>query len=154
MSASMTTPEANLNGEPAAYALAGFKPNSGNASTLKRRDAILKRVDEILRTRQRVEAEATALAVKKTGLTKAWVLERLQMNAERALQVRAVVDSAGKPTGQFKYDGSVANRALELIGKELGMFVDRREQGKPDDFAAMTDAELAADLKARLWHAD
>lgn len=32
-----------------------------------------------------------------------------------------------KRSGEYKYDGSVANRALELLGKELGMFVDRSE---------------------------
>jgi hypothetical protein len=28
----------------------------------------------------------------------------------------------------FKFDAAAANRAFELIGKELGMFVDRVEQ--------------------------
>jgi hypothetical protein len=28
--------------------------------------------------------------------------------------------------GMYKYGGAVANRALELIGKEMGMFIDRQ----------------------------
>ncbi len=34
----------------------------------------------------------------------------------------------GKPTGVYRYDGAAANRALELIGKALGLFVERAEQ--------------------------
>lgn len=30
-------------------------------------------------------------------------------------------------TGEYRCDGAVANRALELPGKEIGMFVDRAE---------------------------
>jgi hypothetical protein len=38
-----------------------------------------------------------------------------------------VLDSEGRPTGEYRYGGNVANRALELLGKELGMFIDRSE---------------------------
>ena len=39
----------------------------------------------------------------------------------RAMQRVRVLDREGKPIGVFTYNGQVANRALELIGKELGM---------------------------------
>ena len=29
---------------------------------------------------------------------------------------------------EYTYQGSVANKALELLGKEIGMFVERREK--------------------------
>ena len=32
---------------------------------------------------------------------------------------------AGQPTGVFTYQGQVANRALELLGKHLGMWSDK-----------------------------
>ena len=35
---------------------------------------------------------------------------------------------------------SAAIRAAELIGNELGMFIDRREQGKPGDYHEILDA--------------
>jgi hypothetical protein len=38
-----------------------------------------------------------------------------------------VRDRDGNATGEYSYSGSVANRALELLGKELGMFVDRNQ---------------------------
>jgi hypothetical protein len=47
-------------------------------------------------------------------LTKSWVLEKLRENAEKALKA---------PDGS-----SVANRALELLGTELGML---RNDGPP-----------------------
>ena len=34
-------------------------------------------------------------------------------------------DRDGKPTGEYQYQGNVANKALELLGRHLGMFVDR-----------------------------
>ncbi len=38
-----------------------------------------------------------------------------------------VVDANGQETGVYSFQGAVANRALELLGKHIGMFVDRRE---------------------------
>jgi hypothetical protein len=40
------------------------------------------------------------------------------------------------------YNGSVANRALELIGKEIGMFTERKEIKHSNQFEKMTDLEL------------
>lgn len=56
--------------------------------------------------------------------TRQWVLARLVDNVERALQLAGPADGA-EPGARGKYDGSVANRALELLGKELGMFAER-----------------------------
>ena len=58
--------------------------------------------------------------------TRAWVLERLTENVRRAMRIEAVT-LRGVPTGEYRYEGSVANRALELLGKELGLFVERSE---------------------------
>jgi hypothetical protein len=37
------------------------------------------------------------------------------------------VRRAKRPTKDGKFDGATANRALELLGKEIGMFVERSE---------------------------
>jgi hypothetical protein len=58
-----------------------------------------------------------------------------------------VLDKEGKPTGEYRYDGSVANRALELLGKQQGLFIDRHEVGQPNEFANWTDEELEAFIK-------
>ena len=46
-----------------------------------------------------------------------------------------MLDSSGKPTG--RYNGPTVHRALELIGKEFRMFIDRKEVGTPGEFAEL-----------------
>ncbi|SEC70796.1 hypothetical protein SAMN05444161_1674 [Rhizobiales bacterium GAS191] len=72
------------------------------------------------------ESVATKKAAKVYSIDRLWVLARLVDNVNRAMQGKKVT-ARGAPTGEYRYDGSVANRALELIGKELGMFVERNE---------------------------
>lgn len=126
-----------------AYVIAGYKANDGNASTLKSDQRVSKRVEELLATRARVAEEATHRAIERTAINKEWVMGRLRENVERAMTVEPVLDRKGKPTGEYRYDGAVANRALELLGREIGMFIERREIGKPNEFAALSDRELA-----------
>lgn len=109
-----------------AYRIAGFKPNAGNARRLKLDEAVKKRVEAILSERSRVHEKGLERAIERTALTKEWVINRLVENVERAMQAQPVMRD-GEESGEFKYEGSVANRALELLGKELGMFVDRSE---------------------------
>ena len=59
-------------------------------------------------------ARVTDKAIERAAPTKSWVLEKLRENAEKALEA---------PHGS-----AVANRALELVGTELGMF---RNDGPP-----------------------
>jgi hypothetical protein len=62
------------------------------------------------------------------------------------MQAEAHRDGNGKPIGEYSYNGAVANRALELLGKELGMFIDRKEVGSPGEFERMTDEELLEEV--------
>jgi hypothetical protein len=41
------------------------------------------------------------------------------------MQAEPVRDKDGNPTGEYRYDGAVANKALELLGRHLGMFADK-----------------------------
>lgn len=113
-----------------AYKIAGYKPDRGNAARLTAKDNIKARVAELL---GRV-AEGVVIS-------RQWVLERLVENANRAMQAEAVMRD-GVETGEYRYEGSVANRALELVGKELGMFVDRKEVGRPGEFESMDADQL------------
>jgi len=88
--------------------------------------------------------EALRCAVeKKTIVTKAWVLDRLVENVERAMQLVPVIGKGGKPTGEFNYNGSVANKALELLGREFGLFTERKHHIF-DDLSKRSDEELEA----------
>jgi phage terminase small subunit len=60
-----------------------------------------------------------------TQVTAEWVVERLVENVGRAMQAEPVFDRGGNPTGEWTFQGSVANKALELLGKHAGMFTDR-----------------------------
>jgi phage terminase small subunit len=90
-------------------------------------------------------------AVEKTAISKAGVIEKLVANVERAMQaepVRRKTDEGKEQVpGEYTYNGSVANKALELLGKELGMFIDRKEIGGPNEFDRMSDEELEAFLR-------
>jgi phage terminase small subunit len=142
-------------GKPAyqAYIDAGFA-KAGAAQSASRllknqRAGIRERVAEILQEREQIDAEGTKLAIERTAIDKEWVIERLRENVERAMQARPVIDRAGNPTGSYVYNGAAANRALELLGKELGMFIERRENKIVDEFDNMTDEQVEAWLDER-----
>lgn len=63
----------------------------------------------------------------KTELNAEWVLKKLETIANRCMQEEEVMSKDG-PTGEFKFDSSGANKAIELIGKHLKMFTDKIEQ--------------------------
>lgn len=98
-----------------AYRAAGYKPSRQHAHRLATKGYVVARVTQL----QGMVAESVVI-------DRAWVIARLTENVERALQRTAVIVD-GKPSGEYRYDGSVANKALELLGKEVGMFVDRSE---------------------------
>jgi hypothetical protein len=59
-------------------------------------------------------------------------------DVERAMQAEPVRRKFGdreeEVPGEYVYNGSVAKKALELLGKELGMFIVRNEVGGPTEF--------------------
>jgi hypothetical protein len=65
--------------------------------------------------------------IKKSALTKEYVLEQLHQNALKASQAIPVTDRSGNAIGEFTYYPNAVNRSYELIGKELDMFRDRAE---------------------------
>jgi phage terminase small subunit len=103
-----------------AYEAAGYKRDSGHSSRLAAIGRIRERVTEL--------KEGAALRV---GLERADVLAMLMQERELA-----------RERGQL----SAAIRATELIGRELGMFVERSEVGAPGDFRRMSDQELHAQV--------
>lgn len=108
----------------AAYKRAGYA-GSGNTAEVN--------AHRLLRNAKVAEAiqEARQARSQRTALTQDYVLERLRQNAERAMQAEPVLDREGNPTGAYVYQGSVANRALELLGNHLGLFKHRVEVSGP-----------------------
>lgn len=103
-----------------AYIDAGFKSTGdaarANASRLIANDNVA----------QAVAAGREVLQIK-AGVTQEWVLKKLVDNVERAMQAEPVLSVDGTPMGVYNYAGSVANGALTLLGKHLGMFVERQD---------------------------
>lgn len=64
---------------------------------------------------------------KKTEVTHDWVIQNLKKVYKRCMQVVPVTDKEGNPTGEFKFEASAANKSLELLGKTLGIFIDKKE---------------------------
>ncbi len=94
-----------------------------------------------------LQQQVSDAVVAKTALTKQWVIDRLRENVARSMQMEAVRNADGETIGEYTYNGSVANRALELLGKELSMFIDRKEIGEPGDFDRLTDDELVLEIR-------
>ena len=74
--------------------------------------------------------EANQKRAEKLELSAEWVLENLKNVAVRCQQAEPVMvfDYRTKEmveTGEYQFDSKGANRALELIGKHLGIFEDR-----------------------------
>jgi phage terminase small subunit len=78
----------------------------------------------------RIEELKTAISerqVEKIAVERTWVVAMLVENVKRAMQVEPVRDREGNPSGQYTYQGGIANKALELLGKESGMFQPKPE---------------------------
>ena len=71
--------------------------------------------------------EAMIKREKRTLVTADYVLTSLKSVADRCMQAEAILDREGKPTGEYKFDSSGANRSLELLGKNLKLFTDKTE---------------------------
>ncbi len=103
-----------LEGKPAvqAYEDAGYTRNDGNAGRLTRNEQIIARLAEL-------KAEAARVAV----MDRAWVLRGLQELFEMSMGLRCV---GNRPDGDYAWSPATAKGVLELVGKELGLFIERK----------------------------
>jgi phage terminase small subunit len=107
----------------AAYSDAGYSPNSGNASRLNGKESVVARVADL----KALVQDMRRLSLHNTVLSKDWVVEQL---------IGVVMDART----QERPDSAGANKALHLLGLELGMYVERKEVGKPGEFDGLTIA--------------
>lgn len=122
---------------------------------------VARRAFDLMHNHGNIKAVLAAQKLEKATqiqLNKSLVLEKLYQNAERAAgnqtqRVKKVVNGEVIEVEAHFLDRASANRGYELVGKEIGMFVDRREVGAPGDFQRYDDAQLDAmigELEARL----
>ena len=94
---------------------------------------------------QELRAELARKAPKRTAWGQVDILIALLENAEAAKRGVPIMDRSGRPTGEYRPDHAAVNRALELYGKQLGMFKETILTGSAEDRAldAMDDKEVA-----------
>lgn len=94
--------------------------------------------------------------IKRVVIDRDWVLNQLIENVAMAKSAIPVLDKEGNPVGAYKIDLSAANTALKMIGMEVpgGMFIERKEAGKPGAFASLPPADrekaLEQSIKERM----
>lgn len=131
-------------GDPAsrAYTEAGYAVKT-DRSAESAGSRLLSNVEIACRIAE-IRAELERAAQKSALVTKEWVVEKLRENVLRAMQAQPVLDREGNHTGEYRYEGNVANKALELLGKEIGMF-----RGDDADRDHDADAAVARALAIR-----
>lgn len=87
---------------------------------------------------------------KRTEITVDYVLTNLKSIVERCLQAEPVLDKRGNPTGEYRFDSSGANKALELLGKNLKLFTDRLEIRVINSIDDLSDTEKESILQSLL----
>lgn len=84
----------------------------------------------------RERERAVVKAIEEKALyNRLWVVERLMQCVDRSMTAEPVMEfdhiaKEMRATGEYVYDSRGAVSALNLLGKELGMFVDKK---KPED---------------------
>lgn len=109
-----------------AYLTAGFEVSRAVAGAsghkLQKKAEIAARIAEIIASKAEIDAKATQLAAEAASVSRAWVMSMLKENVLRSMQAVPVRDSEGTPIGEYRYEGNVANKGLNLLGMEIGMF--------------------------------
>lgn len=82
-----------------------------------------------------------------------WVLEKLVANVDRSMKVEPVYNKEGDEIGEYQYQGSVANKALELVGKHLGMFTEKVEHTGKDGGPIEQEMKIVADERKQRFDA-
>lgn len=102
---------------------AGYAERSARvrACELNKRPDVAARIEEL-------RAQVEKAVVREIAISREWVLQQLVANAQDARAAN---------------DRGAANRALELIGKEMGMFIDRKMDVKNPLDALSTQQLLA-----------
>lgn len=74
-----------------------------------------------------IAARQAAIAKKYEG-QQGWIVEQLVENVNRSMQLKPVMRD-GVAVGEYRYNGAVANKSLELLGRHRGMFEDKVNLG-------------------------
>jgi phage terminase small subunit len=127
----------------AAAVRAGYR-EARDGYTLMELDAVRERI------REAQEERAKRLEVKSD-----WVVQQLRMIVERCMELEPVTDKGqlvletdafGEVRAIVKFNAAGATKALELLGKHIGMFTDKVEHSGSIDMAEPSQNEVARRL--------
>lgn len=106
---------------------AAYNAGQMKAETIQNKAHVLMKDGEVTARVEELRKPVIEKAIEKAAVDKAWVMARLVKVVDMGMQAEPVMDSEGAATGEYKQNLAAANKALELIGKELMMFIDRSE---------------------------
>ena len=92
------------------YRAAGFKVGNDRSASVCA--CKLQKLPNVQARIVEIQSASASRAIQSTGITKAWVMQALRDNYHRAIDTDQI---------------PAANQAVHLLGKELGMFVDRKD---------------------------
>jgi len=130
-----------------AYEIAGYPPSRSNAYRLRTVKRVAARIDELVAYSEPKIAAAQVAAAERAGVDHYWVIRTLRRNSVLAAR---------------RGDTAASNRAAELIGKHLGMFIDKKEiqinvLDDADEYLArlieLVGKPVAEDMTPQLEHA-
>ena len=84
-----------------------------------------------------------AITSEKTGITVEWVVNNLKEVAERCMQGRPVLDDEGREIGDWQFEHTGANKALQLLGMHVDAF-NADNKSKAADVRHYTIGEIKA----------
>lgn len=113
------------------YVQAGYKRNDGNCITLKGRQDVKQRVDELRAVAGKRIVDAVA---KVAGDREKAAVVTMQTLTQMLLDDRALARSLGQ--------AAAAVSAVKELGILTGVRIERSEVGKPGEFDDMSDADL------------
>lgn len=134
---------------------AGYSKNRDTAksfsASLNAYPEVQKRIDWLASQRADMFIDESRKAAEELGLSKKWVLQRLVDTYNMAITGEPILNSEGMQVGT-RQNLSAANKSLEMIGKELGMFSDRvkvsgDENGAPIQLQAVPPTIVIESLR-------
>jgi phage terminase small subunit len=124
---------------------AGYSPRTANEQGAR----LLAKASLQVEIRRLVDERA-----KRVEVSADFVVRTLVENVQRSMQAVPVLDVDGNPVGEYRYNGAVVNKALELLGRHLGMFTDRQEiehsVRQPDNLLANLLQEVEARRRGQI----
>ena len=118
---------------------AGYSPNGADVigwQLVHQNKVVSKEIDRLLE-----------LATKKSGISATYILSSLKDVADACKAKRIEKDADGNPMERGVVDSSGANRALELLGKNLKLWVDTLDISRRTELDGVSDEELLKIIK-------